>query len=115
MKSSPTTFRLRTHGFRRRFRCTVCQPAECGSLAICPRRGFTLVELLVVIAIIGILIGLMFPAIGAMREAARRTTCQHRLARLGIALQKHESAYGALPPGTTDPKGPIHNVPRAST
>jgi prepilin-type processing-associated H-X9-DG protein len=70
------------------------------------------VELLVVIAIIGILIGLMFPAIGALREVARRSTCQHRLARLGIALQKYESGYGALPPGTTDPsKGPIHNVP----
>jgi prepilin-type N-terminal cleavage/methylation domain-containing protein len=76
------------------------------------RHGFTLVELLVVIAIIGILIGMMFPAVGAMHEAARRATCQGRMAQLGYALQKHEAAFGALPAGTTDPKGPIHNVPQ---
>jgi prepilin-type processing-associated H-X9-DG protein len=70
------------------------------------------VELLVVIAIIGILIGMMFPAVGAIQEAARRATCQSRLAQLGIGLQKYESGHGALPPGTTDPKGPIHNLPQ---
>jgi prepilin-type N-terminal cleavage/methylation domain-containing protein/prepilin-type processing-associated H-X9-DG protein len=74
--------------------------------------GFTLVELLVVMAIIGILISLMFPAVGAMQEASRRATCQHRLACLGMALQKYESGYGMLPPGSTDPKGPIHNLPK---
>lgn len=76
------------------------------------RHAFTLVELLVVIAIIGILIGMMFPAVGAMRETARRTTCQARLARLGLALQKYEAAYGTLPAGTTDPKSPVHNAPK---
>jgi prepilin-type N-terminal cleavage/methylation domain-containing protein len=76
------------------------------------RNAFTLVELLVVIAIIGILIGMMFPAIGAMHEAARRATCQGRMARIGLALQKHEAAFGSLPAGTTDPKSPIHNVPQ---
>ena len=63
-------------------------------------------------AIIGMIVGMMFPAVSAMREAARRATCQSRLARLGIALQKYESGYGALPAGTTNPKGPIHNVPQ---
>jgi prepilin-type N-terminal cleavage/methylation domain-containing protein len=77
-----------------------------------PRHAFTLVELLVVIAIIGILIGLMLPAVGAMHEAGRRATCQGRMARIGLALQKREAAYGALPAGTTDPKGPIHNIPQ---
>ena len=77
-----------------------------------PLHGFTLVELLVVMAIIGMMIGMMLPAVGAMREAARRATCQSRLARLGIALQKYEAGYGTLPPGTTEPKGPIHNVPQ---
>jgi prepilin-type N-terminal cleavage/methylation domain-containing protein len=76
------------------------------------RIAFTLVELLVVIAIIGILIGMMLPAVGAMQESARRSTCQNRLAQLGIALQKYESGYGVLPPGTTEPKGPIHNIPQ---
>ncbi len=74
--------------------------------------GFTLVELLVVIAIIGMMIGMMFPAVSAMREAARRATCQSRMARLGMALQKYEAAHGALPPGTTEAKGPIHNLPQ---
>ncbi len=65
-----------------------------------------------VIAIIGILIGMMFPAIGAMHEASRRAMCQGRMAQLGLAMQKHEAAYGALPAGTTDPKGPIHSLPQ---
>jgi prepilin-type N-terminal cleavage/methylation domain-containing protein len=76
--------------------------------------AFTLVELLVVIAIIGMLIAMMFPAVSAMREAERRTVCQNRMATLGLALQKYESGYGALPAGTTDAKGPIHNVDRGN-
>jgi prepilin-type N-terminal cleavage/methylation domain-containing protein/prepilin-type processing-associated H-X9-DG protein len=76
------------------------------------RAAFTLVELLVVIAIIGILIGMLVPAVGGMQEAARRSTCQNRLAQLGMALQKYESGHDVLPPGSTNPKGPIHNVPQ---
>jgi prepilin-type N-terminal cleavage/methylation domain-containing protein/prepilin-type processing-associated H-X9-DG protein len=74
------------------------------------RHAFTLVELLVVIAIIGVLMGMMFPAVKSLREVARRTTCTNHLTQLGLALQNYESAHGVLPPGTIDKQGPIHSV-----
>jgi prepilin-type N-terminal cleavage/methylation domain-containing protein/prepilin-type processing-associated H-X9-DG protein len=61
------------------------------------RSGFTLVELLVVIAIIGVLMGLLIPAVMMAREAARKTTCKNNLKQIGLATLNFEAAKRHLP------------------
>lgn len=63
------------------------------------KRGFTLVELLVVIAIIGILVGVLLPAVQMVRESARRISCANNLRQLSLGVLNFESAHQHLPMG----------------
>lgn len=67
------------------------------------RRAFTLVELLVVISIIGVLMGLLLPAVQNARERGRQAQCSNNLRNIGVAFLNHESQYRRFPDGGEDP------------
>jgi len=64
-----------------------------------PHKGFTLVELLVVIATIGVLIALLLPTIGAVRESAMRTQCANNMRQLGLGMILYSDAHRGKLPG----------------
>lgn len=75
--------------------------------------GFTLIELLVVIAICGVLMALLFPAVQAARESARRITCFSRFRQIGLAIANYECACKQFPPSktqSTDRRTREHNI-----
>jgi prepilin-type N-terminal cleavage/methylation domain-containing protein len=76
------------------------------------RSGFTLVELLVVISIVGVLVGLLLPAVQSARESSRRTHCTNNLKQLALAFHEYEVQHRAYPAGTTfsEPDGDSSGV-----
>src|SRR5262249_52746180 len=62
------------------------------------RRGFTLIELLVVISIIGILVGLLLPAVNSAREAGRRTQCQNNMRNISLGIISYVNQQNVFPP-----------------
>ncbi len=65
------------------------------------RRGFTLIELLVVISIIGVLVGLLLPAINSAREAGRRTQCLNNMRQLALAINAFAGRKNVFPAAGT--------------
>jgi len=81
------------------------------------RRGFTLIELLVVISIIGILVGLLLPAVNSAREAGRRVQCQSNMRNVVLAIMGYVNKQNVFPPagvfcedGQSDPQDPTKSV-----
>jgi len=73
---------------------------------ISARRGFTLVELLVVIAILGVLVGMLIPAVQKVRKAANKVSCQNNLHQIGLAFANYESAMQVYPQACQLPNSP---------
>jgi prepilin-type processing-associated H-X9-DG protein/prepilin-type N-terminal cleavage/methylation domain-containing protein len=79
-----------------------------GTLSAAKARAFSVLELLVSMAIMGVLAGLILPAVQAARESARRMECMHHLRQIGLALHDYYDEHRVMPAGW-------QSVPRTPT
>ncbi len=70
------------------------------------RPGFTLIELLIVIAIVGVMVGLLLPAVQSTRESARAVSCRNNLLNMHLAVESYYVAFDAYPAGTVTDRLP---------
>jgi len=70
------------------------------------RKGFTTVELLTVLAIIMLLVGIMLPALKAVKDRARKAKQKAEFLSMDMALLAFKGDYGDYPPSYRDPQGP---------
>jgi prepilin-type processing-associated H-X9-DG protein len=66
---------------------------------------------LFVLLIIGVLVGLLLPALNSARESARRVQCSNNLMQIGLALHHYSAEHNVLPPGVVNDTGPITSQP----
>jgi prepilin-type processing-associated H-X9-DG protein len=73
-------------------------PAKSGGMGMGMVAIIAAAVILPLLCIIGVLAAVLFPAVGAAREAAQRTHCMNNLRQIGLALVMYEQEHGTFPP-----------------